>query len=80
MPMTTPIASRLHKAKTFLMLWGCGWKHRKLPSATSYRIEWQDPASGAWHGDRAALRLLKVQALAPYDRPESARGGYCRRF
>ena len=35
---------------------------------------------GAWHGERAALRLLKIQALAPYDRPESARGGYCRRF
>lgn len=40
--MTTPIASRLRQAKTFLMLWGSGWKRRKLPSATSCRIEWQD--------------------------------------
>jgi hypothetical protein len=80
MPMTTPTASRLHKAMTFLILWGSGWKRRKLRSATSYRIEWQDPASGTWYGDRTALRLLKVQALALYDRPESVRGEYGRRF
>ncbi|MDD2767772.1 MAG: hypothetical protein PHT19_03485 [Methylococcus sp.] len=78
--MTTPTSSRLHKAKTFLMLWGYGWKRRKRPAANSYRIEWQDPMTGSWYGDRAALRLLKAHALALYDRQDSAGGPCSRRF
>lgn len=65
-PLTS--AQRLLKA---IALWGYGWKRRKQRDFVSYRIEWQDPASGQWYGEKTALRLLKVQALSEYE--QSAR-------
>jgi len=64
-------ASRLLKA---IVLWGYGWKHRRLKGAACYRIEWQDPASGQWYGEKAALTLLKGQALAEFE--QTARRKY----
>ena len=63
-------ARRLLKA---IALWGYGWKRRKLKGSASYRIEWQDPASGQWYGEKAALKLLKVQALAEFERSSRRR-------
>ena len=51
-----------------MALWGYGWKRRKQRRFVSYRIEWQDPASGQWYGEKTALRLLKVQALTEFER------------
>lgn len=48
------------------MLWGCGWKRRKLSNTSCYRTEWQDPMTGLWYGERNAMKLLKAHALAEY--------------
>jgi hypothetical protein len=50
-------------------LWGYGWKRRKRRESVSYRIEWQDPFTGQWHGERNAVRLLKSQVLHDYGLP-----------
>ncbi len=65
-PLTS--TQRLLKA---IALWGYGWKRRKQREFISYRIEWQDPASDQWYGEKTALRLLKVQALSEFE--QSAR-------
>lgn len=57
-------ARRLLKA---IALWGYGWKRRKQKEFVSYRIEWQDPASGQWYGENTALKLLKIQTLAEFE-------------
>lgn len=65
----TPPLTRILNA---LALRGYGWKRRKQRENVSYRVEWQDPATGQWHGEETALRLLKVSLLAEYGKPNSS--------
>ncbi|MDV3242910.1 MULTISPECIES: hypothetical protein [Methylocaldum] len=64
--MKTSLRVFLERFLTVFMLWGCGWKRRRQSGSESYRIEWQDPMTGQWYGERNAMKLLKVYALAEY--------------
>lgn len=50
----------LRMARSF-MLWGSGWKRRRFISCSRPVIEWQDPISGMWLHEDAALRVVRVQ-------------------
>ncbi|MGH8583854.1 MAG: hypothetical protein ACREWG_13960 [Gammaproteobacteria bacterium] len=54
----TAYASRWMRA---FILWGSGWHRRRHMRGSSAAIEWQDPHSGLWYGDDAAIRLVRVQ-------------------
>jgi hypothetical protein len=76
--MHTPTDTLLARALKSLALRGYGWKRRKQRDNLSYRIEWQDPATGQWHGEKTALRLLKMTLMAEYDKPgqNNSRGDF----
>jgi hypothetical protein len=65
--MNADIQTSAHRILRAIALWAYGWRRRKLKGGAAYRIEWQDPASGQWHGEKAALTLLKCQALAQFE-------------
>lgn len=69
--MQTSTDSLLTRALKALALRGYGWKRRKQRESVSYRIEWQDPATGQWYREETALRLLKVSLIAEYGKPNS---------
>lgn len=64
--MKTSVNAVLERCLTIFVLWGCGWKRRKLSNTGCYRIEWQDPMTGLWYGEHNAMKLLKAYALAEY--------------
>jgi hypothetical protein len=68
--MHTSTESWIRRSLKTFVLWGYGWKRRKQRESVSYRIEWMDPASGQWYGEKTAVRLLKAQVLAEYPRPQ----------
>lgn len=63
--MIDKIFSFLHLHLRYFMLWGYGWKRRKL-SVNSVVYQWQDPISGLWYGEKVAMKLLVVNALDYY--------------
>jgi hypothetical protein len=74
--MHTPIDTLLTRVLKTLVLKGYGWKRRKQRENLCCRIEWQDPATGQWHGEKTALRLLKVSLLAEYDKRNRGTGNF----
>ncbi|CAN5651238.1 hypothetical protein BH18PSE1_BH18PSE1_04140 [soil metagenome] len=60
--MSMPLHLVLKHAARAFMLWGSGWKHRRLKGHTRQCTEWRDPVSGLWHREDAALRILYVEA------------------
>lgn len=65
--LTPSIDTWIRRSLKALTLWGYGWKRRKQRDSVSYRIEWQDPCTGQWHGEKNAVRLLKSHVLADYN-------------
>ncbi len=61
-----PLASA-HRLLKAVILWSYGWKRRKQREFVSYRIEWRDPASGQWYGEKTAMKLVKIQALTEFE-------------
>lgn len=49
-----------------VLLWGYGWKRRKTIRLSQPTTQWQDPFTGLWYGEKAAVRLLKVQVMDEY--------------
>ena len=63
--MIDKIISFLQVQLRYVMLWGYGWKRRKIYlKRASY--QWQDPISGLWYGEKVAMKLLVVNALDYY--------------
>ncbi len=60
--MRTSIHRLLVDLSRSFTLWGCGWKRRKFIAFSRPVIEWQDPISGMWLREDAALRVARVQA------------------
>jgi len=60
--MSTQLHLVLRHAARALMLWGSGWKYRRIKGYTRQYTEWQDPVSGLWHREDAALRIVYVEA------------------
>lgn len=54
----TAFASRWMRA---FILWGSGWHWRRHKHGSTAVIEWQDPHSGLWYGNDAAMQLVRVQ-------------------
>ena len=48
------------------ILFGSGWKRRTCRLYQETFDEWQDPESGVWHIEGAALRIVKVRSLEQY--------------
>ncbi|MDQ3563400.1 MAG: hypothetical protein M3436_04395 [Pseudomonadota bacterium] len=59
--MSTPFNLVLRHAARAFMLWGSGWKHRRIKGHTQQYTEWRDPISGLWHREDAALRIVYVE-------------------
>lgn len=57
-------------ARRSLLLWGCGWRRRRFISCSRPVVEWQDPDSGMWLREDAAVRVAWVQARRSGDRRE----------
>ena len=60
--MSMPLHLVLRHAARAFMLWGSGWKHRRIKGHTRQYTEWRDPVSGLWHREDAALRIVYVEA------------------
>ncbi|MCI0654318.1 MAG: hypothetical protein L0Y39_07555 [Methylococcaceae bacterium] len=63
--MFDKIFSLIHQKLRYFTLWGYGWKRRNM-SRNSVCYQWRDPITGLWYGERAAMKLLMVNALDYY--------------
>lgn len=68
--MRKSIHMNLIRLRRAILLWGCGWKRRRFITCSRPVIEWQDPMSGMWLHEDAALRVALVQARRSNDRRE----------
>lgn len=50
------------------MLWGYGWQRRSINMLSRHTYQWQDPVTGLWYREKAAVQLLKVNVMDEYRR------------
>ena len=57
------IDDNLRRVSKMIVLWGYGWKRRKWMSNSVFITQWRDPHTGIWYKQKAAIKLLKIQAM-----------------
>ena len=65
--MNASIERFINRLSTAIILKSYGWVRRKWRQNNEPVTQWQDPHTGIWYSNKAALKIAKVQALDQLD-------------
>ena len=65
--MNASIERFINRLFTAIILKSYGWVRRKWMQNNEPVMQWQDPHTGIWYSNKAALKIVKVQALEQLD-------------
>lgn len=50
------------------VLRGYGWESRVHNRFGQRTMQWRHPGTGLWYGEATAMRILRIDLVAPYNR------------